>query len=107
MTWSEVEGGVLTSPVPVTSGEQVTIRYNGLLASSGADTVYLHVGYGPSYSWKNTKDIPMKRTPEGFEASFKAEANDRLNFCFKDSADNWDNNNGKDWSYTIHNGRQF
>lgn len=107
MAWAEIEGGVIADPVPMTSGQQVSIKYNGLLAASGADNVYLHYGYGPSNRWEEVQDIPMKRTSNGFEAAFKVDASDRLNFCFKDSANNWDNNNGKDWSYTIHSGKRI
>ncbi len=106
MARAEIEGGVIAHPVPVTAGAEVNIKYNGLLAASGADAVYLHYGYGPADHWADVADLPMHRTSDGFEASVKVKSNDRLNFCFKDSANNWDNNNGKDWSYTIHSGRK-
>lgn len=104
MAWAEIEGGITANPVPITAGEKVSIIYNGLLASSGADSVYLHYGYGPSNSWSKVSDLHMEKTPRGFEAAFQVQGNNQLNFCFKDSMNNWDNNNGKNWSYTIHSG---
>jgi len=39
-------GGVSVSPMPITAGEEVTVKYNGLLAEAGADSMYLHAGFG-------------------------------------------------------------
>lgn len=107
MAWAEIEGGIIANPVPITAGEQINIRYHGLLASAGADAVYLHCGYGYANNWSRIMDLPMQKTEQGFETSLKVERENRLNFCFKDSANNWDNNNGKDWSYTIHSGKRI
>ncbi len=103
---SSLMGGVSVSPMPVTAGEHVTVKYNGLLAQAGADTLYLHSGFG-SRDWRNVSDIPMTQEKAG---SWKAEVHldpnetSRLNFCFKDRANNWDNNYGLNWSLEIHNG---
>ncbi len=43
---THLTGGVSVSPMPITAGEEVTVKYNGLLAQSGADSVYLHAGFG-------------------------------------------------------------
>jgi len=101
---AEIEGGIKVSPVPITAGDQVRVVYNGLLAACGADKVYLHAGYGSPYNWQGVADHPMVRTPEGWEAVVRVENASRFNFCFKDSANNWDNNNGRNWSYEIHYG---
>ncbi len=106
MARAEIEGGVTAHPVPITAGSEVNIKYNGLLATSGADAVYLHYGYGPANNWNEVTDLMMHRTSEGFEASIKVNSSDRLNFCFRDSANNWDNNCGRNWSYTIHSGKR-
>lgn len=80
-------------------GQPVRIEYRGLLANSGADSVWMHYGYD---GWSQVKDIPMVRTPEGnFSCVVEAEANNELNFCFKDSANNFDNNDGYNWSVPV------
>ena len=71
--------------------------YNGLLAHSGADG-YLCTWATVLSGWSNTKDVEMMRTQRGFETTFRVDKPDRINFCFKDSAANWDNNNGLNWS---------
>jgi hypothetical protein len=90
---------VSLEPSPVKQGDSVHINYQGLLRNSGADQVFLHYGVD---GWKNTNTVPMNRMQNGvFGAEIKADAGREVNFCFKDSADNWDNNNGWNWSAEI------
>ncbi|MBO8128455.1 MAG: carbohydrate-binding protein [Peptococcaceae bacterium] len=102
---ADYPGGVVVDPTPITAGEEITVFYNGLLSTSGADQVYLHLGFGPSDRWHNVKSMKMSRTGWGWVKTFEAPMEEeRLNFCFHDSAGNWDNNNGMNWSWTIHHG---
>ncbi|NPV26171.1 MAG: carbohydrate-binding protein [Firmicutes bacterium] len=103
MTGKQEPGGITINPYPLNAGELVTVTYNGLLAQSGADQVYLHMGYGDG--WHNTQDLKMQKTQRGWEKSFSLTEAGSLNLCFKDSANNWDNNNGKNWTYPIDNPR--
>jgi hypothetical protein len=98
-------GGVNVYPTPITVGEHVNIVYNGLLAQSGAQEVYLKMGFGDSYNWHNVSELKMLHTGRGWEQTMQIKDPSRLNFCFRDNAFNWDNNNGLNWSYEIHNGR--
>lgn len=97
-------GGLVVDPVPITTGEEITILYNGLLSNSGADQVYLHYGYGTAQAWSGVKDVKMEKTERGWVKKFTVDDSSRLNLCFKDSANNWDNNNGINWSFEIHDG---
>lgn len=85
-------------PTPARSGDTVQIKYHGLLKNSGADNVYLHYG---SDGWNNSRTVPMDHSPEGFSVEIRAEAGSEINFCFKDSANNWDNNNGYNWKFHV------
>lgn len=96
--------GINVSPQTVRSGELVRVNYNGLLAMSGADQVYLHTGYGDN--WEYVSDLPMQRTGSDWQKVFPVEHPGKLNFCFKDSANNWDNNLGQNWNVPIE-GSQF
>lgn len=103
---ANVDDGVYVSPAPITAGDSVSVRYSGLLAKSGAEQVYLHMGYGIG-TWNSVADIPMTRVGPGtFEARVDVplEETSRFHFCFRDNAGNWDNNGGRNWSYEIHNG---
>lgn len=75
-------------------GEETRIEYRGLLAQSGADAVWLHCGFD---GWKDIQDLRMDRTPQGFACTTRIKGSREMNFCFKDSANNWDNNNGNNW----------
>lgn len=107
MNMAGTDAGITVDPMPITAGQQVTILYNGLLADSGADQVYLHMGYGLSNIWNNVQTVRMSHTGYGWEKSVSVTDTSRLNICFKDSANNWDNNNGVNWSFEIHNGEQW
>lgn len=76
----------------VKKGIKASVNYNGILSNCGAEKVYLHYGYD---GWNNTETVPMKKDNKGgYNAQIKVNGNEELNFCFKDNANNWDNNNG-------------
>ena len=98
--------GVVVDPTPITAGEEITVLYYGLLARSGAEQVYLHAGYGESRDWRNVSDMKMSRTGWGWVKTLEIPDDSRFNFCFRDNGNNWDNNNGLNWSFEIHNGQR-
>jgi hypothetical protein len=106
MREADYPGGVVVDPVPITEGEEITVLYYGLLAQSGADQIWMRVGYGSNDRWQDIKDFRMERTANGWVKTFPITNAGRLNICFKDSANNWDNNNGLNWSWGIHGGKQ-
>lgn len=92
--WHDHEKGVEVKPS--SGNKDALICYTGLLATSGADKVYLHCGQGDQHQWTSTSTEPMERTYRGWEKKIDIK-NKHLNFCFKDSANNWDNNSGNNW----------
>lgn len=93
----QLEHNVTVSPVPPKRGV-VKISYKGLLANSGAQDVYLRTGYGTSDTWQGIYDYKMEKTSQGWEQVMHLNRNNYLQFCFKDGADHWDNNNGINWN---------
>lgn len=90
---------VWVNPMPVRKGILEEIGYRGLLVNCGADKVYLHYG---TDGWKNPVTVPMNRRADGSFSTHIVVSGDRsLDFCFKDSADHWDNNGGRDWHVNI------
>jgi hypothetical protein len=81
------------------AGEKISLTYNGLLAVSGADRIFAHYGYGDC--WECPEYREMTSSDGGFEAEIDLKIPGRLNICFKDSADNWDNNAGANYSFDI------
>lgn len=89
--------GLTVSPLNFNAGDKIKVTYNGLLSQSGADEVYAHIGWGDT--WENVNDIKMSKTKSGFTTTITA-YNSALNLCFKDTSNNWDNNNG--CNYTLY-----
>lgn len=94
-----IENGVILFPNVIAKGDNAKVVYRGLLSNCGADAVYMHLGYGDK--WENRWDIKMKKTDEGFVAQFPVTSNKTLHIAFKDSANNWDNNSGKNYSFEV------
>lgn len=81
------------------SGKEIKLRYDGILNKSGANEVYAQVGYGSD--WDNKQFYKMDKGGQTFEVSIPVIESDVMNVCFKDSANNWDNNSGINYSFTI------
>lgn len=78
------------------SEKTLKVCYHGLLEKSGAQEMYAHYGYGSK--WKAPSYVKLTRTTTGFEGEIPVkESKEPVNICFKDGADNWDNNCG--WNY--------
>jgi hypothetical protein len=98
----EVVDGIFLEPVPITLGEELKIKYKGVLADSPADKVYLHAGFGNEI-WEKVLDVPMKKTKDGgWSVTIQVDEPSSFHFCFRDDAQNWDNNNGRNWTYQVH-----
>jgi hypothetical protein len=96
--------GVLIAPTPITANEEFTVWYGGLLAKDGASDIFLHYGIGPG-AWQNVHDVRMNKESDGvFSCQVEAADGGRFEFCFRDTAGRWDNNNSRNWSLAIHNG---
>lgn len=90
---------VKITPAIAKAGELVRINYNGLLGTDGAERVYVHLGYGDN--WNYVQDLPMQKTEKGWQKVFPVEHPGQINFCFRDSANNWDNNSGMNWRCSV------
>lgn len=98
----EVVDGIFLEPVPITLGDELKIKYKGALAESAAGKIYLHAGFGTE-AWEKILDVPMKKTRDGgWSVTIPVDEPSNLNFCFRDEAQNWDNNQGRNWSYQVH-----
>ena len=93
------KNGVFIQPATPHIRSTTKVVYDGLLAKSGATHLYAHVGYGTG--WIHAQDYEMKQTAHGFEAAIPVEKANILNIAFKDCANNWDNNSGKNYNFEI------
>ena len=78
---------------------KVKISYIGKLYQDSSKEVFIHYGFGGN--WDNINDIQMNKTDLGFQAEIELLEGDSFNFCFKDSNDNWDNNEGENYIFPL------
>ena len=77
----------------------IKITYTGELFSNNSEKVFLHYGYG--INWDNINEIEMNKTELGFQAELTLPEADILNFCFRNSQNNWDNNQNMNYTFEI------
>ena len=78
---------------------KVKISYIGKLYQEASEEVFIHYGFGGN--WDNINDIQMNKTDLGFQAEIELLEGDSFNFCFKDSNNNWDNNEGENYIFPL------
>ncbi|MGE5329023.1 MAG: carbohydrate binding domain-containing protein [Deltaproteobacteria bacterium] len=93
------EKGLTANHVANNDQDTLSLTYNGLLYNSGSDVVYVHYGYGTKWTKKET--VQMKKTKTGFKIDIPLAKTGTINMAFKDSSENWDNNNGSDYSFSL------
>ena len=78
---------------------KVKISYVGVLFQGNSEEVYIHYGFGPN--WNNVNEVKMEKTELGFQAEIDLLSGDTLNFCFRNSKNEWDNNNNANYVFPI------
>jgi hypothetical protein len=82
------------------SENQARINYSGLLATSGAQDITGVFGFGSNQKWEDVASMTFKKDPDGaFVAVLPVEQGKNINVAFKDSAENWDNNSGMNYTF--------
>ncbi len=101
-TTNNYDTGVHINTSIIYPNNTVEISYAGLLTQNGAEEIYVHFGSSYLEDWANINDIKMIKNPNGaFSADIVIPVGNKLNICFKDSSQNWDNNNGNNYVYDI------
>ena len=83
----------------IVENTDIKITYAGQLFQNGSDDVTIHYGFGDN--WSNAQDIVMEKTELGYQANIHVQPDSKLNFCFKNSCGEWDNNNGMNYEFKI------
>jgi hypothetical protein len=78
---------------------KVKISYSGKLFEDGAQSVFIHYGFG--INWDNVSEVEMIKTELGFQAEISLQSSDSLNLCFRNNENIWDNNDNKNYSFPI------
>lgn len=77
----------------------VKISYTGKLFENNSDEVFVHYGFGNN--WDNLNEKKMEKTELGFQAEINLISSDSLNLCFRNSNNEWDNNDTKNYIFQI------
>ncbi|MCI8965628.1 MAG: hypothetical protein HFJ43_04710 [Clostridia bacterium] len=75
------------------------ILYNGVLSENTDKKVFLHYGY--NNTWDKKDEIKLKRTESGLLGVLRISAGSSFQFVFRDSDNNWDNNNNSNYVLPI------
>lgn len=76
------------------------ISYTGkFFDDKSTSKVFLH--YSFEKNWQNSKDIEMTRSEIGFQVEVELTDSKTFDICFFNDKNEWDNNNGENYSFTI------
>lgn len=78
---------------------KVKISYTGKLFQNNSEEVFIHYGFG--LNWEGLNELKMEKTELGFQAEIKLAESDTFNFCFRNSNNEWDNNNCENYIFPI------
>lgn len=78
---------------------KVKISYAGKLFQDESEEVFIHYGFG--INWDNLGEIQMEKTELGFQAEVELLSDETFNFCFRNSNNVWDNNEGQNYVFPI------
>ena len=83
----------------IIENSKLKISYVGSLYQNGSEEVFLHYGFG--LQWDNISDIKMEKTELGFQCEIDILESESLNLCFRNSNNEWDNNNTENYIFPI------
>lgn len=83
----------------LTANTTVKISYTGKFFQDNSANVSIHYGFGNE--WENLVDAEMTKTELGFQIEVDLLDKETFNFCLKNEKDEWDNNNGNNYTFNI------
>lgn len=83
----------------LTPNSIVKISYTGKFFQDKSEKVFIRYGFGES--WEDLVEEEMKPSELGFQIEIKLIDSTTFNFCLKNEKDEWDNNNGQNYVFSI------
>lgn len=83
----------------IVENSKLKISYVGDLYQNNSEQVFLHYGFG--LQWDDVTDVKMEKTELGFQSEIDIKEYESLNLCFRNSNNEWDNNNGENYIFNI------
>ncbi len=76
------------------------ISYTGdLFKEDYQGKLFIHYGFG--LNWENVNELEMQKTELGYQVEIDLPQSETFNFCFRNSENIWDNNNGVNYIFPI------
>ncbi len=95
-----IEEKVYFDTTNLIEGRTAKLTYKGDLATSGANEIYVHYGFG--LLWDNLQEVKLdKISDDTYETEITLVGNESINFCFRDDKNNWDNNSTQNYTMPI------
>ena len=95
----EITKNIFFNTDKLVENSNVKISYTGKFFQDGSENVYLHYGFG--VNWDNVNEIEMNKTELGFQAEINLLEGESFNMCFRNGANEWDNNEGQNYTFPI------
>ena len=83
----------------LTAGSKVKISYTGKFFQDNSQKVSIRYGFGND--WDNLIEEDMVKTELGFQIEIDLIDKETFNFCIKNEKDEWDNNDGNNYIFSI------
>lgn len=83
----------------LTPNSKVKISYTGKFFQDGSEKVFIRYGFGET--WENLMEEQMTPSELGFQIEIELLDSTTFNFCLKNDKEEWDNNNGENYIFTI------
>ena len=77
-----------------------SIPANGIIEFDG-DVVPEGYEKAEDEDWENLNEVKMEKTELGFQAEIFLGEGDSFNFCFRNGNDEWDNNDGQNYTFNL------
>lgn len=87
----------------LSKNSEFKVTYTGNLYKNNSESVYIRYGYGEN--WEHQKEQQMLLNNKGFYAKIIPEHEGDFNFCFRNSNNEYDNNNYQNFHASI--GKEF
>ena len=95
-----IEETVYFDTTNLIEGRTAKLTYKGALATADAEEIYVHYGFG--LLLENLQEAKLSKVADNtYEADIALIAGESINFCFRDSNNNWDNNETQNYSMPI------
>ena len=83
----------------LTPNSTVKISYKGKFFQDNSEKVFIRYGFGQN--WEKLTEEEMKLSELGFQIEITLIDRENFSFCLKNDKDEWDNNNGENYVFTI------